>query len=228
MRWPDVRALTLIGAASAFLLSAIPSVTAAETTVTAPVPRVDAPATAKLETAIFAGGCFWGVEGVFSHVKGVTRAVSGYAGPSSPAVSYEVVSAGNSGYAEAVRITYDPRIVSYGTLMRVFFSVIADPTTLNTQGPDRGTQYRSALFPLNAGQDKAARAYIAQLGEARLWSRPIVTRVERYRGFQQAEGHHQDFLERNPNQGYIRRWDMPKLVAFKATFPALWQSQPSR
>jgi len=122
---------------------------------------------------VFAGGCFWGVEGVFSHVKGVQGVVSGYAGPSSRRVDYETVSEGDTGFAEAVRITYDPRLVSYGTLMRVFFSVVADPTTLNYQGPDHGTQYRSALFPLNPAQDKAARAYLAQLAKSGLWSHPV-------------------------------------------------------
>lgn len=201
---------------------------AAETTVNAPAPLVDAAATGKLAQAVFAGGCFWGVEGVFSHVKGVTKVVSGYAGPSSPAVDYEMVSGGMTGFAEAVRVTYDPSVVSYGTLMRVFFSVIADPTTLNYQGPDHGTQYRSALFPMTPEQDKAARAYVAQLGKARLWSDPIVTRVETYRGFQEAEGYHQDFLARHPGHGYIRRWDAPKLVALKATFPTLWSDKASR
>lgn len=201
---------------------------AAETTVNAPVPSVDAAATAKLETAVFAGGCFWGVEGVFSHVKGVKSVVSGYAGPNRPAIDYESVSTGTTGFAEAVRVTYDPKIVSYGTLMRVFFSVIADPTTLNYQGPDHGTQYRSALFPLNAQQDKAARAYLTQLGKARLWSRPIVTKVEPYKGFQQAEGYHQDFLARNPNHAYIRKWDAPKVAALKTGFPTLWQGTAAR
>ncbi|CAN5312846.1 peptide-methionine (S)-S-oxide reductase MsrA [soil metagenome] len=216
------------GTGAALLLLLAPACGAAEKTVSAPVPAVDAPSTAKLEQAVFAGGCFWGVEGVFSHVKGVQKVVSGYAGPSTPSVDYETVSGGNTGFAEAVRVTYDPKVVSYGTLMRVFFSVITDPTTLNYQGPDHGTQYRSALFPVNPAQDSAARAYLAQLGKARLWSDPIVTKVEKYRGFQQAEDYHQDFLVRNPGHGYIRQWDAPKLVAFKARFPALWEAKASR
>lgn len=216
-------------ASAALLLLLAPACDAvAETTVNAPAPLVDAPSTARLEQAVFAGGCFWGVEGVFSHVKGVRKVVSGYAGPSDPAVDYETVSTGSTGFAEAVRVTYDPREVSYGTLLRVFFSVVADPTTLNYQGPDHGTQYRSALFPLNPAQDRAARAYITQLGRAHLWAAPIVTGVERYRGFQEAEGYHQDFLERNPNHGYIRRWDAPKLAALRATFPALWTAEAAR
>jgi peptide-methionine (S)-S-oxide reductase len=188
---------------------------------------VDAPSAARQETAIFAGGCFWGVEGVFGHVKGVRQVVSGYAGPAARRVDYAAVSGGDTGFAEAVRVTYDPRIVSYGTLMRVFFSVITDPTTLNYQGPDHGTQYRSALVPLSAGQERAARAYLAQLGTSGLWSRPIVTRVERYIGFQAAEGYHQDFLRRNPRHPYIVRWDAPKLANFKALYPELWQARPA-
>lgn len=197
--------------------------TAAEKAVQAPAPKVDAPSSVKQETAVFAGGCFWGVEAVFSHVKGVRRVVSGYAGPSSRRVDYDSVSNGNTGFAEAVRITYDPRLVSYGTLMRVFFSVVADPTMLNYQGPDHGTQYRSALFPLNPAQDKAARAYLAQLAKSGLWDRPVVTRVEAFSGFQEAEDYHQDFLRRNPRHPYIVAWDAPKLTALKAGYPTLWQ-----
>lgn len=201
--------------------------TAAERTVTAPVPTVDVAATGTRATAVFAGGCFWGVDGTFSHVKGVLSVESGYAGPSGRRVDYETVSGGDTGFAEAVRVTYDPRVVSYGTLMRVFFSVIADPTTLNYQGPDHGTQYRSALFPLTPEQDKAARAYLVQLGKSGLWNQPVVTRVERLVSFQPAEGYHQDFLTRNPDHPYIRRWDAPKVAALKATFPTLWVARPA-
>jgi peptide-methionine (S)-S-oxide reductase len=214
-------------AAAILLLLGAPACAAAEKAVEAPAPALDAPSSARQETAIFAGGCFWGVEGVFSHVKGVQRVVSGYAGPATRRVDYEAVSGGDTGFAEAVRVTYDPRVVSYGTLMRVFFSVIADPTTLNYQGPDHGTQYRSALVPLNADQERAARAYLAQLGKSRLWSRPIVTKVERFIGFQVAEGYHQDFLRRNPRHPYIVRWDTPKLASFKALYPTLWQARPA-
>lgn len=212
---------------AAVLLSACMPAGAAERVVEAPAPRVDAPATGKLATAVFAGGCFWGVEAVFSHVKGVKKVVSGYAGPAGEAVDYESVSTGRTGFAEAVRVTYDPRQVSYATLMRVFFSVVADPTTLNRQGPDHGTQYRSALFPLTPAQDKAARAYLAQLQKSRLWSDPIVTKVERYRGFQPAESYHQDFMRRNPRHGYIVAWDKPKVDALKTMYPAIWSDKPS-
>jgi peptide-methionine (S)-S-oxide reductase len=201
----------------------------AERPVRAPAPSIDAPSTQKSQIAIFAGGCFWGVEGVFSHVKGVRQAVSGYAGgPAARKVDYDSVGTGRTGYAEAVRVTYDPAQVSYGALLRIFFSVVADPTTLNYQGPDHGSQYRSALFPLNPGQDKAARAYLAQLGKARLWRDPIVTRIEPTANFQTAEAYHQDFLTRNPRHPYIVRWDAPKLAAFKAMYPDLYRASPSR
>lgn len=194
----------------------------------APAPAIDAPAASRTETAVFAGGCFWGVDGVFSHVKGVRSTTSGFAGgPRGMRVDYERVSEGDTGFAEAVRVTYDPAQVSYGTLLRIFFSVIADPTTLNYQGPDHGTQYRSALFPLTPAQDKAARAYLAQLGEAHLWRGPIVTRVERFTGFQPADAYHQDFLTRNPRHPYIQRWDAPKLAAFKAMFPRYYSARPA-
>ena len=218
---------------NAFLIAlsaaaAVASPLRAERPVLAPAPAIDAPATRKLETAVFAGGCFWGVEGVFSHIKGVRLVTSGFSGgPANLKIDYDRVSQGDTGFAEAVRVTYDPRQVSYGTLLRVFFSVIADPTTLNYQGPDRGTQYRSALFPLTPGQDKAARAYLAQLDKAGLWRGPIVTKVERFTGFQSADAYHQDFLTRNPRHPYIKRWDMPKLAAFKAMYPNLYSARPS-
>ena len=222
MRRADGLALAVLAAI------AVASPLRAERPVLAPVPAVDAVPGRKLETAIFAGGCYWGVEGVFSHVKGVHLAVSGFAGgPRGRKVDYEQVSQGDTGFAESVRVTYDPRQVSYGTLLRIFFSVIADPTTLNYQGPDHGTQYRSALFPLNAEQEKAAKAYLVQLGQSGLWGDPIVTRIERFSGFQDADAYHQDFLTKNPRHPYIQRWDMPKLTALKALFPAFYSDRPS-
>lgn len=207
---------------------AVASPVRAERTVLAPVPAVDAAPTRKLETAVFAGGCYWGVEGVFSHVKGVRLVKSGFAGgPKGRTVDYETVSGGDTGFAEAVRVTYDPAQVSYGTLLRVFFSVIADPTTLNYQGPDHGTQYRSALFPLNAEQAKAASAYLAQLGKAGLWREPIATRTERFTGFQDAAADHQNFMRNNPRHPYILRWDAPKLAAFRTMFPTLYSAKPA-
>jgi peptide-methionine (S)-S-oxide reductase len=208
---------------------AIRPAVAAERTVAAPAPRLDPPSAAAQEMAVFAGGCFWGVEGVFSHVKGVRSVESGYAGgPAARRVDYEAVSGGDTGFAESVRVTFDPRQVSYGTLLRVFFSVIADPTTRDYQGPDHGTQYRSALFPVTPAQEKVARAYLAQLAAAKLWRNPIVTRVEPFRGFQRAETWHQDFMARNPRHPYILRWDAPKLAALRATYPSLYSERASR
>lgn len=200
----------------------------AERAVQAPVPKVDAAPSRRLETAVFAGGCYWGVEGVFSHVKGVRLAVSGFAGgPRSRRVDYAAVSGGDTGFAEAVRVTYDPAQISYGSLLRIFFSVIADPTTLNHQGPDHGTQYRSALFPLNGEQERAARVYLVQLGQSGLWRDPIVTRVEPFTGFQDAGRDHQDFMRKNPLHPYILRWDKPKLAALRSMFPAQYRDKPS-
>ncbi len=217
----------LAASAGALALASLPA-DAAEPVKNAPAPLVDAKESGTRATAYFAGGCFWGVEGVMAHVKGVISAESGYAGgPAKLNVSYEQVGTGATGYAESVKVVYNPQQVSYGTLLRIFFSVITNPTTLNYQGPDHGTQYRSALFPQNPEQSKAAQAYLAQLGKAKLWDDPIVTKIEPVSRFQPAEDYHQDFLERNPNQGYIRAWDMPKLAAFRQMFPALYKNQPS-
>lgn len=196
----------------------------AESFVQAPVAIVQSHDVGKRETAVFAGGCFWGVEAVFSHVKGVTSAVSGYTGGARTTAKYDTVSGGDTGHAESVRVTWDPSVVRYDQLLQIYFSVIADPTLLNRQGPDTGSQYRSALVPLNAEQARVAKAYIGQLSKAGLWSRPIVTRVEPFRGFYPAEMDHQDFAARNPDYGYIVRWDAPKVAAFKAGYPALYKA----
>lgn len=193
-----------------------------EAAVSIPAPRLDVPARAGLQTAVLAGGCFWGMEGVFEHVKGVTAVTSGYAGGNANEATYETVSTERTRHAEAVRVVYDPRVVSYGTLLRVYFSVAHNPTELNRQGPDTGTSYRSALFPIGAEQAKVAKAYIAQLAATRVYSAPIVTRIESGR-FYPAEAYHQDFLNRNPNHPYIRANDLPKVASLKATFPALYQ-----
>jgi len=190
----------------------------AEEAVRTPIAKVQSAETG-LRTAIFAGGCFWGVEGVFSHVKGVTSAVSGYHGGTKADATYARVSDGRTGHAEAVKVTYDPAVVRYDELLRIFFAVVADPTTLNYQGPDRGTHYRSAIVPTSAEQARVARAYIAQLGAAKLWSRPIVTRVEPMKAFYPAEGYHQDYMLKNPDNPYIRRWDAPKVRALRSLFP---------
>jgi peptide-methionine (S)-S-oxide reductase len=177
-----------------------------------------------LQTAIFAGGCFWGVEGVFSHTRGVTSAVSGYHGGSRADAVYEKVSSGATRHAEAVRVTYDPSKVRYDELLRVFFSVVADPTLLNRQGPDNGTQYRTALVPVNEEQRLAASAYLAQLRASGLWRRPIVTRIEPLGRFYAAEDYHQDYMSKNPDHGYIKVWDAPKVQALRRLFPGYFKA----
>lgn len=197
---------------------------ASEQAVSAPAADSPSVESTALQSAIFAGGCFWGVEGVFSHVRGVTSAVSGYHGGTRVDATYEAVSGGGTGHAEAVKVTFDPKVVRYDHLLRIFFSVVADPTLKNRQGPDVGTQYRAALVPLDAEQARVAAAYIRQLGKSGLWSRPIVTRVERYRAFYPAESYHQDFMARHPRHPYIQRWDAPKVAALKALFPQDYRS----
>jgi len=177
-----------------------------------------------LKTAVFAGGCFWGIEGVFSHVKGVTSAVSGYHGGTAATANYSRVTDGDTGHAEAVKVTYDPAIVRYDELLRIFFAVGTDPTQLNRQGPDVGTQYRNALAPISAEQAKVAGAYLAQLKAAKLWKKPLVTRIERAQAFYPAEAYHQDFMAANPNHPYIRRWDAPKIAALKRLFPGHYKA----
>jgi peptide-methionine (S)-S-oxide reductase len=183
-----------------------------------PAPSAKIAEPAGEQVAVFAGGCFWGIEGVFEHVAGVTRAESGYAGGTSADADYETVSSGLSKHAEAVRVHYDPAKVSYNTLLQIFFSVAHDPTQLNRQGPDTGKQYRSAIFPANDAQKSAAAAYIAQLGKAKSWKQPIVTGIESG-AFYPAEAYHQDYMARNPDSGYIMRFDLPKLAALKQFFP---------
>jgi peptide-methionine (S)-S-oxide reductase len=192
----------------------------AERAVRIPAIQNDVPANGTRATAVFAGGCFWGLEAVFEQVKGVLDVTNGYAGGTQASASYAEVSTERTGHAEAVRITYDPRIVSYGTLLRVYFSVAHDPTQRNRQGPDEGPSYRSAIFAQDAAQRVAAAAYIRQLGAAKLFARPIVTGIESGR-FYPAERYHQDFARRNPRYPYIVRWDAPKVAAFRAAFPTL-------
>jgi peptide-methionine (S)-S-oxide reductase len=210
--------------AAALTAACQPSLAAGETTVLAPAPGRTAQEAPGLRTAVFAGGCFWGVEAVFSHLKGVTSAVSGFSGGAAGTAKYDRVSDGDTGHAEAVRVTYDPRVIRYDQLLQVYFSVIADPTQLNRQGPDVGTQYRGALMPLSAEQNVVASAYIGQLKAAKVWRAPIVTRIERAQGFYPAERYHQDFAADNPNHPYIRRWDAPKVAALKRFFPGLYQA----
>ena len=176
----------------------------------------------KTETAVLAGGCFWGMEWVYEHVKGVTGVVSGYAGGSAGDANYDKVSSESTSHAEAVRITYDPSQVSYGKILEIYFTVAHDPTELNRQGPDVGPSYRSAIFPQSADQDRFARAYIARLNMAHLWRRPIATRIERG-GFYPAEAYHQHFAQKHPYFPYIVVNDRPKIAALKAKFPSLYK-----
>jgi peptide-methionine (S)-S-oxide reductase len=180
--------------------------------------------TATEDTAVFAGGCFWGVEAVFDHVKGVKRAISGYAGGDVSSPSYEQVSTGDTGHAESVEVIYDPSQVSYGRLLQIFFSVVHDPTQLNRQGPDHGTQYRSAIFYNNAQQEQVAESYIKQLTAAKTFSRPIVTQVAKLRGFYPAEEYHQNYLAHHPNQLYIVINDQPKVAALKKQFSDVYRN----
>ena len=173
--------------------------------------------------AIFAGGCFWGVEGVFSHLKGVTSVVSGYHGGNRRDAAYETVGTGRTGHAEAVRVVYDPAVIRYDQLLRVFFAVATNPTQLNYQGPDHGTQYRNALVPMDREQTRVAAGYLAQLRRLDLWGKPIVTTVEPYQAFYPAEAYHQDFMVNNPDHGYIKRWDKPKVAALRRMFPDLYK-----
>ncbi len=192
----------------------------AERAVPIPAATLDVTSKDASAVAVLAGGCFWGMEGVFEHVRGVTSVTSGYAGGAATTATYEQVSEENTGHAEAIRITYNPSQVSYGTLLRIYFSVAHDPTQLNRQGPDTGPSYRSAIFPQSASQAQVARAYIAQLANSKSFSRPIVTRIETAK-FYPAEAYHQDFMRKNPNHGYIQRFDVPKLAAFRAGFPKI-------
>ncbi|MRX10875.1 peptide-methionine (S)-S-oxide reductase MsrA [Pseudoduganella sp. FT25W] len=193
---------------------------AAEAAVVIAPPAVDEPASSEHSaTAVFAGGCFWGVQGVFQHMKGVSNAVSGYTGGEARTASYEMIETGETGHAESVRITYDPTQVSYGKLLQVFFSVAHDPTTLNRQGPDSGTQYRSAIFPQTPAQRAVAEKYIAQLDASRAFKKPLVTKVEMDKKFYAAESYHQNYLTLHPSDPYIVFNDLPKVANLKRVLP---------
>ena len=195
-----------------------------------PAPAVDAPEVHApgMQTAVFSGGCFWGVQGVFEHVKGVTRAVSGYSGGHVVNPDYEQVSSGDTGHAESVRVTFDPAQVSYGTLLRIFFSVALDPTQKDRQGPDWGTQYRSELFVDGLEQKRIATAYVAQLDAAHAFSRPIATRIDPAGPFYPAEAYHQDYFDLHPDAAYIVINDLPKVQALRTLFPQWWQPAPAK
>jgi peptide-methionine (S)-S-oxide reductase len=193
-----------------------------------PAPAADEPAPqgATSEVAVLAGGCFWGVQGVFQHVKGVTSAVSGYAGGDADTAHYEIVGSGDTGHAESVQVTFDPRAISYGRILQIYFSVAHDPTQLNYQGPDTGTQYRSTIFPTSAAQAQVAKAYIDQLNRAHVFDAAIVTTIEPGKPFYPAEDYHQDFLTLNPGYPYIAINDLPKIDDLKRVFPDLYRPAP--
>ncbi len=201
---------------------------AAEEARAIPAPTLDMPAAAGAtsEVAVFAGGCFWGVQGVFQHVEGVMSAVSGYDGGAKETAQYRIVGTGTTGHAESVRVTFDPRQISYGRLLQIYFSVAHDPTQLNRQGPDVGTQYRSAIFTMSPEQEKVAKAYTAQLDAARAFPAPIVTKIEPDRGFVAAEDYHQDFMTLNPGHPYIVFNDLPKVENLKRLFPESYRADP--
>jgi peptide-methionine (S)-S-oxide reductase len=214
------RAAALSAAALLFLLGAAPA------RADFPDPPVDPPAGAGPRTAVFAGGCFWGVEAVFERLKGVQEVVSGYSGGEAKTAHYEIVSTGSTGHAESVRVTYDPAQVSYGTLLKVFFSVAHDPTQLNYQGPDHGTQYRSAIFYSDDTQRRVAEQYIRALDKAKVYRGKVVTQLSPLQAFYPAEEYHQDYLQHNPTQLYIMMWDLPKIAALEKEYPQLLRPKP--
>ncbi|MES2190686.1 MAG: peptide-methionine (S)-S-oxide reductase MsrA [Pseudomonadota bacterium] len=204
---------------------------AAEKAVKLPPPAMDATVSAQAarETAVFAGGCFWGVQGVFQHTSGVLNAVSGYAGGDKSTASYDMIGSGRTGHAESVQVTYDPKVVSYGKLLQIYFSVAHDPTTLNRQGPDHGTQYRSAIFYKDATQKQVAEKYIAQLDASRVYPDKIVTQLTPLGGniaFYPAEAYHQDYATIHPNQPYIATYDIPKIANLKTLMPEVYRDKP--
>ncbi len=219
-----VRVLLGVLVAGALLLGVKKMVFGAERKEPLPAPAVDEPhSSATHETAVFAGGCFWGVQTVFQRVRGVTATTAGYSGGSAETATYDQVSSENTGHAESVKVVFDPARMSYGTLLRIFFSVVHDPTELNRQGPDVGTSYRSVIFFTSPEQQKIASAYIAQLDAAHAFPKPIVTQVVPLKAFYNGEDYHQDYAEKNPNNPYIQVCDVPKTAALKKQFPELFQ-----
>jgi peptide-methionine (S)-S-oxide reductase len=192
-----------------------------------PAPAYDAPAPAGLETAVLSGGCFWGMQGVFEHVHGVKQVLAGYAGGPAAAANYQLVSTGTTGHAESVKILFDPKQISYGEILRIFFSVATDPTQVGGQFPDFGSQYRSEIWYATPAQEAVAQRYIARLTAAKAFKRPIQTRVDPLKGFYPAETYHQDYLEHHPDQPYIATYDLPKVAALKRLFAADYQPSPT-
>jgi peptide-methionine (S)-S-oxide reductase len=224
MRRPAL--LSLLAATALTLAFALPS-RAAEDAVVIPAPAMDAAPASGIQTAVIAGGCFWGVQGVFQHTAGVVNAVSGYAGGTKATADYQTVSSGRTGHAESVEIKYDPKKISYGKILQIYFSGAHDPTQLNRQGPDSGTQYRSAIFTTSDEQKKVAEAYIAQLNAAKVYKKPIVTKVGPLQGFYAAEDYHQDYLTLHPNQPYIAFNDIPKVENLKKIFTENYIEKPT-
>ncbi len=230
MRRSQFSRLSLCAAAIgalAITASAIAPLRAAEDAVIIPAASADAQASDGIQTAVIAGGCFWGVQGVYQHTAGVLNAVSGYSGGSKMTANYTMIGTGTTGHAEAVEIKYDPKKISYGKILQIFFSVAHDPTQLNRQGPDSGTQYRSAIFTTSDEQKKVAEAYIAQLNAAKVYKKPIVTKVGPLQGFYPAEAYHQDYLTLHPNQPYIAYNDIPKVENLKKIFAETYVDKPT-
>ena len=207
-------------------LLSMPSASAGDLNKEIPAAASDPANGAAKEVAVLAGGCFWGQQGLFEHVKGVTKVVAGYSGGSKAAADYDRVSSGSTGHAEAVEITFNPKEVSFGTLLRIYFSVAHDPTEVNRQGPDTGTQYRTEIFAASPEQEATAKAYIAQLDAAKIFGKPIATKVEPLKGFYAAEDFHQDYLVHNPDSTYIRVNDLPKIAALERVWPQYFRSRP--
>jgi peptide-methionine (S)-S-oxide reductase len=224
---PFSRLCAAVTGALAIIAFMVAPALAAEDAVIVPAPAVDVQAASGIQTAVLAGGCFWGVQGVFQHTAGVVNAVSGYAGGSKTTADYNMVSTGTTGHAESVEIKYDPNKISFGKILQIFFSVVHDPTQLNRQGPDSGTQYRSAIFTTNDEQKKVADAYIAQLNAAKVYKKPIVTKVGPLEGFYAAEAYHQDYLTLHPNQPYIAYNDIPKVENLKKIFAGNYIEKPT-
>lgn len=225
----NIRSIALSTIAAALLGGSVllgAGALAAEEAVVIPPPAIDEPVSGKSETIVLAGGCFWGVQGVFQHVKGVTRAESGYAGGDASTAQYEIVGTGTTGHAESVQVTFDPSVVSLGTILQVYFSVATNPTQLNYQGPDHGTQYRGEIFTTSDAQAEVANAYIAQLDAAKVYPDKIATKVEPLPAFYPAEAYHQDYATLHPDSGYIANNDLPKIAALKQLFPGLYSETP--
>jgi len=227
MRRPALLPLLAAAATTALAIAFVMPSRAAEEAVVIPAPAMDAAPATGIQTAVIAGGCFWGVQGVFQHTAGVVNAVSGYAGGTKATADYQTVSSGRTGHAESVEIKYDPKKISYGKILQIYFSVAHDPTQLNRQGPDTGTQYRSAIFTTSDEQKKVAEAYIAQLDGAKVFSKPIVTKVGTLEAFYPAEAYHQDYLTLHPNQPYIAYNDIPKVENLKKLFADNYIEKPT-